>query len=90
MLNDRDIANLALINVKRSIMDLTRAGMESSGNLRQTLIQMRNDCEQLQDRLGQLAIGKGWYMPATPAGQSEKQQIVDFFRSAANEPAMRS
>ena len=89
MLNEKDIANIVLESTKHSIEDLTKASLESSGNLKQTLIQMRNQCEQSQERLAQLAIQKGWYMPAAPANQQDIQTVANFLTSGMREPALR-
>lgn len=89
MLNDKDIANIVLDATKHSIEDLTKAGLESSGNLKQTLIQMRNQCEQSQDRLAQLAMQKGWYKPAAPANPQDVQAVASFLGSGLTEPAIR-
>ncbi len=89
MLNDKDIANLVLETSKHTIEDLTKAAMECSGNLRQTLLQMRNQCEQNQERLGQLSIQKGWYQPAAPASYQDIQSVAQFHNAAQKQPAMR-
>lgn len=89
MVNDKEIANIVLEATKHSIEDLTKAGLESSGNLKQTLVQMRNQCEQSQERLAQLAIQKGWYQPAAPANQQDIQTVTNFLASGIKEPALR-
>lgn len=89
MLNDRDIANSALEMSKHTIEDLTKAGLECSGNLKQTLLQMRNQCEQSQDRLAQLSMAKGWYRPAPPAAPQDIQAVAGFFQAAVKEPTLR-
>ncbi len=89
MLNDKDIANIVLEETKHTIEDLTRAGLESSGNLKQTLIQMRDQCEQSQERLAQLATQKGWYQPAAPASPQDVQSVAGFLTAGMREPAVR-
>lgn len=89
MLNDKDIANEVLEMFKHSVEDLTRAASESSGNLRQSLLQMRNQCEQDQSALGQYAIHQQWYLPAAPANPVEVQNVANFFRASVNEPMFR-
>lgn len=88
-MTDKDIANTVLEATKHSIEDLTKASLESSGNLKQTLVQMRNQCEQSQEHLAQLAIQKGWYQPAAPANQQDVQTVANFLTSGMREPALR-
>ena len=87
-MDDRAIANSILENYKHQVEDLTKAAMESSGNLRQTLLQMRNQCEQDQSALGQYAIYHQWYLPAAPANPSEINSVASFFKSSG-EPVLR-
>lgn len=89
MLTDKDLANLALETIKHSVEDLTKAAMESSGNLRQTFLQLRNQCEQSQERLAQLATAKGWYMPAAQANPQDIQNVAQFYQAGLKEPAIR-
>lgn len=89
MFTDKDIANAVLESSKHHISDLTRAATESSGQLRQTLMQMRNQCEQDQAAFAQYAIQQNWYMPASPCDQQEKQQIANFFQSSLMQPSLR-
>lgn len=88
MFDDKAMANAVLDGSKHHIEDLTKAAMECSGNLRQTLLQMRNQCEQDQAALGQYAIYHQWYLPAAPANPSETQSVANFFQSS-NEPMLR-
>lgn len=89
MLNDKDMANIALELSKHQIQDFTKAATESSGNLRQTLVQMRNHCEQMQEQLAQIAMAKGWYQPAAPAAPQDVQSVANFFQTAVKTPAIR-
>lgn len=88
MFDDKAIANIVLENAKHQVEDLTKAAMECSGNLRQTLLQMRNQCEQDQAALGQYAIYHQWYLPAAPANPAEVQSVGAFFKSSV-EPMLR-
>ncbi len=76
MLNDKDYANLTLEMTKHQVEDFTRAAMEASGNLRQAFLQIRNQCEQMQERLAQLAMSRGWYKPAAPADPQDIQSVM--------------
>jgi len=81
VLNDRDIALFVLDHSKHGIEDLTKANMECSGNLKQTLTQMRNQCEQSQAQLSQMAIQKQWYQPAAPANPQDIQSVAQFYQA---------
>ncbi len=63
--------------------------MESTGHLKQALIQMRNQCEQSQDRLGQMAIAKGWYLPAAEANHQDVQTVANFHNAPVSQPTLR-
>lgn len=89
MFTDKDIANVILESSKHHITDLTKATMESSGQLRQTLMQMRNQCEQDQTAFAQYAIQQNWYLPASPSDRQETQQIANFFQSSLMQPSLR-
>lgn len=89
MLSDKDIANSVLEMAKHQVQDFTTAAVESSGQLRQTLIQMRNQSEQDQAQLAQYAIQNNWYIPAGPVDRNEVQRVANFYRNAVMEPAMR-
>lgn len=89
MLTDRDIVNLVLESKKHEAEDLTKAALESSGALRQTLLQMRAQCETAQEQLAQFSIQKGWYQPAAPAAPQDVQSVAQFYNAAEKQPAMR-
>ena len=76
MLNDKDYARLTLEMTKHRIEEFTRAGMEAGGNLRQAFLQIRNQGEQMQERLVQLAMARGWYEPAAPADPQDIQRVM--------------
>jgi len=88
MLNDKDYANLTLEMTKHQVEDFTRAALEASGNLRQALLQIRNQCEQTQERLAQLAVARGWYKPAAPASPQDIQSVAGAVGTGAG-PAIR-
>lgn len=67
---------------KHGCTTLTKAAGECSNTqLRQALIQMRNSCEQAQQEIGQIASGKGWYLPADNADQQEISKVKSFYQN---------
>ncbi|MEW6624234.1 MAG: spore coat protein [Bacillota bacterium] len=80
MFSDRDMALDCMESTKHSIVELTKAAMESSNpSLKNTLIQMRNRCEQTLQEIGTISMNKGWYMPSPPADHSDIQKVQSFF-----------
>ncbi|WP_051533742.1 spore coat protein [Desulfitibacter alkalitolerans] len=80
MLTDKDMAMDALESKKAFISELTKAAMECSNpSLKNTIIQMRNRCEQSQQEIAQIAQSKGWYMPSVPADHSDIRRVQSFF-----------
>jgi len=76
MLKDRDIASDCMEMHKHGAIDLTRMALECNNpQLRQTLITMRNKCEQSQYELAQMAASKGWYVPSPGADSNEINQV---------------
>lgn len=76
MLSERDMVIDALTAVKHEIVDPTIAALECNNpNVRQAFIQFRNEAEQLQMQLAQIAAQKGWYVPSPPANDTEIQQV---------------
>lgn len=87
MLNDRDMALDALEAAKVGATELTKAASESSNPaLRQALLQMRSQCEQAQQQLGQMAISNNWYLPAQPADHQEVTKVLQFFQRGPDAP----
>ena len=81
-MQDRDLVNDVLEGVKSSLADYARAIAEAGNpQLRQTLTQIRNECEMFQCQLSQAAIKKGWYTPAQPASDQEIAQVRTAFQS---------
>ena len=66
--------------------ELTRyAGMiaqSENKELKQTLKQIRNACEQSQEELYQLAREKSYYVPAAKATQQEIDHVKGLFTSS--------
>ena len=80
MLNDKDMAMDALDSKKAFIGELTKAALECSNpSLKNTIIQMRNRCEQSQQELAQIVQTKGWYMASVPADHSDIRKVHSFF-----------
>ena len=83
MLRDQDMVNDILTDTKASINSYTVAITECSNpTLRQTLQTLRNEAEQFQYQLYQIAEQKGWYMPAPQAHQTDVQQIKNSLSSS--------
>lgn len=67
---------------KHGCVEFTKAASECSNTqLRQTLIQMRNSCEQAQQEIGQISSGKGWYLPADNADQQQISKVKSFYQN---------
>lgn len=50
--------------------------------LKQTLKQFRNACEQSQEELYQIARAKSYYVPASKATQEEVDHVKSLFKSS--------
>ncbi|WP_067724827.1 spore coat protein [Oceanobacillus damuensis] len=76
MLQDKDMVNDYLAGLNASLTGY--AGYISEANnpeLRQTLIQLRNQDEARQRAVYDYALQKGYYQPAAPASQEVVQQL---------------
>ncbi|OQB20478.1 MAG: Coat F domain protein [Firmicutes bacterium ADurb.Bin182] len=80
MLNEKEMVNDTLTMLKSSITGYSNV-ISEAGNpqFRQTIQQIRNNCEQSQYELYKLAEQKGYYQPAAQARQDEIQQIKSSF-----------
>lgn len=84
-MQERDIVNDLLGGTKASINCYTTAIMECSNQqLRSTLQTLRNEAEQMQYQLYQMAEKKGYYMPAPPADQNDINKIKTTLTSAVS------
>lgn len=82
-MKDQDMVNDILAGTKASISTYTTAITECSNQqLRSTLQTLRNEAEQIQYQLYQMAEQKGYYMPAPPANQNDVQQIKNSLTSS--------
>ncbi|GFN34577.1 spore coat protein [Tepidimicrobium xylanilyticum] len=75
-MQERDMVNDAITTTKASIEMYNKAITECANQqLRSTLQQLRNEAEQLQYQLFQIAEQKGYYKPAPPANSNDVQQV---------------
>ena len=76
------MVNDVLSTLKSSITNYATVISEASNpQFRQTIQQIRNNCEAFQYDLYKLAEQKGYYQPAQPASHSDIQQIRSQFES---------
>lgn len=86
-MQERDIVNDILAGSKASINSYTTAIQECScQQLRSTLQTLRNEAEQMQYQLYQIAEQKGYYVPAPPANKTDVNHIKSTLSSAINSP----
>lgn len=76
MLQDKDMVSDYLAGINASLSSYAGFINESNNaELRQTLIQMRNQDEARQRTIYNYALQKGYYKPAAPASPEVIQQI---------------
>lgn len=76
MLQDKDMVNDYLAGINASLSSYAGFINESNNSeLRQTLIQLRNQDEARQRNLYNYALSKDYYKPAAPAQPEVVQQI---------------
>lgn len=84
-MQERDVFLDVLAGTKHSISCYTTAIMESSNQqLRSTWQTLRNEAEQMQYQIYQMAEQKGYYMPAPQANQNDVQHVKTTLSSAVN------
>lgn len=89
MYTDREMTLDALEIVKTGSVAFTQAATETSNpNLRQTILQMRNQCEQVQQQLGQFAQNNNYYMPAPPAPNQDVVNVTQFLVQSVGQPSL--
>lgn len=82
-MREQDIVNDVLEGTKASINSYTHGIMEaSSQQLRSTLQTLREEAEQIQYQIYQIAEQKGYYTPAPTAGTTDVQEIKNTLRSS--------
>ncbi|NLV92486.1 MAG: spore coat protein [Firmicutes bacterium] len=89
MITYRDMVMDALSCVKHEIIDYTKAAQEASNqNVRQAFLQIRNQAEQMQLQLAEIAMENGWYVPSPPADPTVVQQTKHQLQQAVQTPTM--
>lgn len=84
MLQDKVMVNDALAMEKSSLTNYANVISECNNTqLRQTIQQIRNNCETSQYNLYKLAETKGFYQPAANADPNYIQQVRHSFRVRA-------
>lgn len=80
MLDEKTMVSDTLASVNG---ELTRYGemitQTENPELKQTLKQMRNQCEMSQEELYQIARERQYYVPAAPATQEEIDHVKSLF-----------
>ncbi len=75
-MQEKEIVNDIVTMLKGSLNTYTTMISEaSSEELRQTLLQLRNSCEESQKQFANIAMQKGYYQAAPPASQEDIQQV---------------
>ena len=79
-MQEKYMVNDVLSTLKSSITNYASVISEASNpQFRQTIQQIRNNCETFQYDLYKIAEQKGYYQPAQPASQNDIQQIRSQF-----------
>lgn len=82
-MQDQDMVNDILSGTKASISTYTTAITECSNQeLRSTLQRLRNEAEELQYQIYQMAEEKGYYTPAPLASQNDIEEIKNSLTSS--------
>lgn len=80
-MQEKDMVNDVLSQINSSITGYSNVITQASNpQLRQTIQQMRNNCETFQYELYQMAEQKGFYQPAKQVNQGELQQVKTMFQ----------
>lgn len=83
-MDDKVIANDCLESAKVACTEITKAIAECGNQqLRQTLTQLRNQAEQSQQQIAQIAQQQNWYPAAGPASPDEVSHVRSFFEGGA-------
>jgi spore coat protein CotF len=79
-MQEKDMVNDILSTLNSSLTGYANVISQASDpQFRQTIQQIRNNCEAFQYDLYKLAEQKGYYKPATQADQSDIQQVKSQF-----------
>ncbi len=88
MYTDREMTLDLLKITKTGTVALTQAATEISNTaLRQAILQIRNQCEQSQQLIGQYAQTKNFYIPAPPAPNQDISTINQFLEQSISQTA---
>lgn len=81
-MQEKIMVNDALSSIKSSLTTYANVISECANpNLRAAIQQIRNNCENSQYELYKIAQTKGYYQPATMAGDKEVQEVKSEFRN---------
>lgn len=82
MLQDKQVALDFLLGSKSTIIDLTKAALEASASsqLKQTLLQMRDQAEQTHEEIYHIAERTGAYIPSAPVDHKYVNRVGQFFQ----------
>lgn len=79
-MQDKIMVNDALTSIKSSLTTYANVISECSNpDLRSTIQQIRNNCENSQYELYKLAQSKGYYQPAMMAADTDVQKVKSQF-----------
>ena len=80
-MQDKDMVNDVLSQINSSLTGYSNVITQSSNpQFRQTIQQIRNNCETFQYELYKMAEQKGYYKPAQMANMNEVQQVRSLFQ----------
>jgi spore coat protein CotF len=80
-MQDKDMVNDVLSQINSSLTGYSHVITQSSNpQFRQTIQQIRNNCETFQYELYKMAEQKGYYKPAQMANMNEVQQVRSLFQ----------
>jgi spore coat protein CotF len=80
-MQDKDMVNDVLSQINSSLTGYSQVIAQSSNpQFRQTIQQIRNNCETFQYELYKMAEQKGYYKPAQMASMNEVQQVRSLFQ----------
>ena len=76
MINEKTMVTDTLAGINSELKSIAGYIIETENpQLKQTLKQMRNQCEMSQEEIFQIARSKEYYVPAAPATQEEIQHV---------------
>lgn len=85
-MNEKTMVSDALVGVNGELkMFGDMIPQTENKELKQTLKQIRNECEMSQEKIYHIAREKGYYVPASKATQQE----IDHVRNILTQPSMK-